>query len=67
VFARPRHSLTRDSLPPCTKLKSKWIKDIHKKTSYTEIIEEKVKKSLEYMGKGEKLLNRTTITYALRS
>jgi hypothetical protein len=37
------------------------------KTRYTELIEEKVRKSLEDMGTGENYLNRIPIAYALRS
>ena len=52
---------------PCTKLKSKWIKDLHIKPDALELIEKKVGKSLEHMGTGENFLNRTPIAYALRS
>jgi hypothetical protein len=34
-------------LPPCTKLKSKWIKDLPNKLN---LIEEKVRKNLEHLG-----------------
>jgi hypothetical protein len=54
-------------LSPCTKLKSKWIKDRHIKPETLKLIKEKVEKSLEYMGTGEKFLNRTAMAYALRS
>jgi hypothetical protein len=54
-------------LPPCTKLKSKWIKNFHIKPDTLKLIEQKVGKSLEHMGIGEKILNRTLIAYALRS
>jgi hypothetical protein len=54
-------------LSPCTKLKSKWIKDLHIKPDTLNLIEEKVGKSLEHMGTGGKLLNRTPVAYALRS
>jgi hypothetical protein len=54
-------------LAPCTKLKSKWIKDLHIKLNTLKLIEKKVGKSLEHMGTGEKFLNRTQIAYALRS
>ena len=54
-------------LSPCTKLKSKWIKDLHIKPDTLKLIEEKVGKSLEHMGTGEIFLNRTPIAYALRS
>jgi hypothetical protein len=54
-------------LSPCTKLKSKWIEDLHIKPDTLKLIEEKVGKSLEHMGTGEKFLNRTPIACALRS
>jgi hypothetical protein len=54
-------------LSPCTKLKSKWIKDLHIKPDTLKLIEEKVEKSLIYMGTGENFLNRTPIAYALTS
>ena len=47
-------------LSPCTKVKSKWIKELHIKPETLKLIEEKVGKSLEDMGTGEKFLNRTT-------
>jgi hypothetical protein len=53
-------------LSPCTKLKSKWIKDLHIKLETLKLIEEKVGKSLEDMGTGEIFLNRT-MTCAVRS
>jgi hypothetical protein len=52
---------------PCTKLKSKWIKDLHIKPDTLKHIEEKVGKSLEDMGTGEKFLNRTPMANAVRS
>jgi hypothetical protein len=54
-------------LSPCTKLKSKWIKDFHINPRTLNLIEEKVGKNLEHMGTGEIFLNRTPMTYALRS
>jgi hypothetical protein len=54
-------------LSPCTKLKSKWIKDLHIKPNTVKLIEEKVGKSLEHMGIGEIFLNRTPMACALRS
>ena len=54
-------------LSPCTKLKSKWIKVLHIKPDTLNLIEEKVGESLEYLGPGEKFLNRTPMAYALRS
>jgi hypothetical protein len=38
---------------PCTKLKTKWIKDLHIKPETLELIEEKVGKILENMGTGQ--------------
>jgi hypothetical protein len=44
-------------LSPCMKQKSKWIKDFHIKPDTLNQIENKVGKSLEHMGTGEKFLN----------
>jgi hypothetical protein len=54
-------------LSPFTKLKYKWIKELHIKPEILKFIEEKVGKSLEDMGTGEKFLNRTAIACAVRS
>jgi hypothetical protein len=54
-------------LPPCTKLKFKWIKDLHIKPDTLNLTEKKVGKSLEHMGTGGQFLNRTSMAYALRS
>ena len=54
-------------LSPCTKLNSKWIKDLHLKPDTLKLIEKKLVKSLEHLGTGEIFLNRTPIAYALRS
>jgi hypothetical protein len=54
-------------LLPCTKVKSKWIKGLHIKSETVKLIEEKVGKSLEEMGTGEKFLNKTAMTCAVRS
>ena len=54
-------------LSPCTKHKSKWIKDLHIKPDTLNLIEEKVGKSLEHVGPGEKFLNRTPMAYDLRA
>jgi hypothetical protein len=40
-------------LSPCTKLKFKWIKELHIKAENLKLIEEKVGKSLEYMDRGK--------------
>ena len=54
-------------LSPCTKRKSKWIKELHIKTETLKLIEEKVGKTLEDMGTGENFLNRTAMACAVRS
>jgi hypothetical protein len=54
-------------LSPLTNLKFKWIMDLHIKPDTLHLTEEKVGKSLEHMGTGEILLNRTPMAYALRS
>ena len=55
------------SLSPYRDLKSKWIKDLHIKPDTLNIIEEKVGKGLEHMGAGKIFLNRTPMSYAVRS
>jgi hypothetical protein len=54
-------------LSPFSKVKSKWIKKLHIKPDTLKLIEEKVGKSLEYMGTGEKFLNRTAMACAVKS
>jgi hypothetical protein len=51
----------------CTKLKSKWIKDLNVKPDTVNLIEKKVGKSLELTGTGDNFLNRTLVAQALRS
>jgi hypothetical protein len=51
----------------CTKLKSKWIKDINIIPDTLNLIEEKLGKSLELIGIGEIFLNRTPMVHTLRS
>ena len=53
-------------LSPCIKVKSKWIKELHIKPETLKLTEEKVVKSLEDMGTGEKFLNRTAMACAVR-
>jgi hypothetical protein len=43
-------------LSPCTKVKSKWIKELHIKPETLKLIEDKVGESLEDMSTGEKFL-----------
>jgi hypothetical protein len=49
----------------CTKLKCKWIKDLHIRPETLKLIEEKVGKILKDMGTGEKFLNRTAMACAV--
>jgi hypothetical protein len=53
-------------LSPCSKLKSKWIKELHIKSETLKFIEEKVGKSLKDMDTGEKFLNKTAMACAVR-
>jgi hypothetical protein len=54
-------------LSPCTKLKSKWIKDLNIKPDTLNLIDKKVGKSLELIDKGANFLNRIPVAHALRS
>jgi hypothetical protein len=53
-------------LSPCTKVKSKCIKELHINPETLQLIEEKVGKSLEDMGTGEKFLNTRAMACAVR-
>jgi hypothetical protein len=53
-------------LSPCSKVKSKWIKELHVKPETVKLIEDKVGKTLEDMDTGEKFLNRTAMACAVR-
>ena len=54
-------------LSPCTKLKSKWIKNLNIKPNTLNLIEEKVRKSLELIGTGGNFLSRTLMAHVLRT
>ena len=54
-------------LSPCTKLKSKWIKNLNLKTDILSLIEEKVGKSLKLMVTRGNFLNMTPMVQALGS
>jgi hypothetical protein len=56
-------------LSPCTKLKSKWIKDLNMKEDIMNLIEEKMGKNFGFTGKGVGVLflNRTLVAQGLRS
>ena len=53
-------------LSPCTKLKSKWIKDFNIKPATLSLIEEKVGSTLERIGIGDHFLNITPAALILR-
>ena len=53
-------------LSPCTKLKSKWIKDININPSTLNLIEEKVGSSLQDIGTGGHFLSRTPVAQTIR-
>jgi hypothetical protein len=48
-------------LSPCTKLKSKWIKDFNIKPNTLNLIEENMGNSLEHIGTEENLLATLTV------
>ena len=45
-------------LSPCTKLNSKWIKDLKIKLGTMNLIEEKVRNRLEFIVKGDNFQSR---------
>jgi hypothetical protein len=45
----------------CTKVKFKWMKDLHIQPDTLKLIEKKLGKSLEHMGKGEIFLNTNSL------
>ena len=53
-------------LSPCTKLKSKWIKDLNINPATLNLIEEKVG-SLKRTGTGDHFLNITPVAQKLRA
>ena len=54
-------------MSPCTKGKSKWIKDLNIKPDTQNLIEKEVGKSLELIGTGGDFLNRTPKGHDVRS
>jgi hypothetical protein len=50
----------------CKEFKSKWIKDLNIKPDTLNLIEKKVRKSIELIGTGGNFLNRTPMAHALR-
>ena len=53
-------------LSPCTKIKSKWIKDLNINLTTFNLIEEKVGSSLQDIGTGDHFLGRTSVAQTLR-
>ena len=51
-------------LSPCTKLKSKWIKDLSIKSDTLNLIEEKMRNSLKHIVTEDKFLNKTPMSQA---
>ena len=54
-------------LLPCTKLKSKWVKDLNIKPATLKLIEEKVVSTLQCIGTGDHFLNITPVAQTLRA
>ena len=54
-------------LSPCTKLKSKWIKELHIIPETLKLIKEQVGENLKEMPTGERLLNRPAMACAVKS
>jgi hypothetical protein len=54
-------------LSPCTKLKSKWIKDLHIKPDMLNLIDKKLGKNIKHTATGENFQNRSPMAHALRS
>ena len=57
---------TEPYLSPCTKLNSKWNKDLNLKPASLNLIEEKVGSTLERIGTGNHFLNMTPAAQTLR-
>ena len=55
------------SLSPCTKLKSKWIKDLNINPATLNLLEDKVGNTLELIGTGDRFLNTTPVAQTLKS
>ena len=53
-------------LLPCTKFKSKWIKDLYIKSTTLNLREEEVGSMLEHIGIGDHFINITPVAQTLR-
>ena len=54
-------------LSPCTKLKSKWIKDLNINPTTLNLIEEKVGSRLQHLSTGDHLLCITPVAQTIRA
>lgn len=54
------------SLSCCTKFSLNWMKDSHVRPKALNLIQEKVGDTLQLVGTGKDLLNRTSVVQALR-
>ena len=54
-------------LSPCTKLKSKWIKDLNINLTTLNLIEKNVGSSLQHMGTEDFFLRRTPVSQTIRA
>ena len=59
-------NINRSIYIPCTKLKSRWIKDLNIKPTTLNLIEEKAGSTLECIGTGNHFLNITPVAQTLR-
>ena len=54
-------------LSPCTKLKSKWIKDLNINLTTLNLTEDKVGSSLQHMDTGDLFINITPVAQTIRT
>ena len=54
-------------LSPCIKLKSKWIKNLNINLTILNLIEEKVRSSLQHMGTGDHFLCIIPVAQSIRA
>ena len=54
-------------LSPCTKLKSKWIKDLNINLTTLNLVEEKVEGSMYYMDTGDHFLRINPVAHTIRA
>ena len=65
MWMSARRSMQTDPfLSPCTKLNSRWMKDLNIKPDTLNLIEEKVKNTVECIGMGRHFLNSTPMAQA---